>query len=1457
MVQDRGGLQYTIAVKDAFSKAINDFKKGLVSAKAEFAAFAKIKKDSGEATSGIKKTTKAIDENKAALKEHQSAQKLSILLSRQRIAEDARQAAAEKKQIAENIAAIKKASAESAKASKDLASVQKKAAQDVANSQKAEQRRVKDIFDARNRAEREAAKISASLRKDQQRQAQTLAQTEQKQLTDQQRQLQAFASAKQRTEREAAKISASQRKDAEKQQALDPNFQAQKRQTESLKEEAIVRAQIGQLRAKAAAQAKSGDLIGASKSLQQVKELNANLQTTNRSATNVFFTFRRLVGILAVFTIARNVVSSFTELVGAGIKFNDNIVTATTSIAGLIAATGDVRDEFGKSVNSSKELALAQQVARKQVELLRQDALRTTATFEQLAETFQVAVAPGFAAGLDINEIRKLTVSISQAASAIGLEQNQLAEEVRSLLSGTIQARTTRIATALGITNADVKRLKESGQLFDFLQKKLEAFDAAAQQVARSTLSGISNLVKGAFQKILGDAAGPLFQNLLKLGNELFDKVLTVKDAAGNIQPNPEAVKAFQVIFDALDAGVEQLRTLGKDLGFKGLQDVFKSIGAGLTVSIQLAIGFSQTLIVTLRVVVGLISGIADDFGLTVKQLGQISGALGVALGVSVIWKNTLGLIGLSFGNIGGVIRALIPSLDAFLTKIEAAGGFAKVIGANLKTSALGALGLAAVIAVVLKGFELVAQAIFGLDLNLKDTVELLTLGLLGSLVQAIGFFQTLGSKVINFFSEAFQALADGAINQIQNLKILTAAAVGNQKELQALTDEQAQTEKDQDRAKQIRDAQFQVELKDKETQLAAKLLGIQKEIADVVGKRAGENAQGPGFDPKFDLDKFLKTAEAARNAKSEFNEFVPIISTASSKVRELEEAFANLDKEIRASKIEFANALKTGGLSGVGGQIQGIFNERDVKLGEDLRKIQETLKQNANDINAANARGNARYHERLQLGEDTGKSDQKSIELREKLAKLAANDKQDQAQITSLKQDQLTLLNAQAEFERVTLELAVRKAAILAAQATPGINRENVQATAELASQRSLLELQRARTDSRRAAVVQAQLEINLARTELIISLQQQQAEIAAVRSKAAVATGDEKKALDDLLTGLTVKIQLEEASGRAKLKGLELTKKEADLVSNGSLFEGLKRGFEEIPKELPTVFQAGINQIKGIVQSTSQFISEAIISAFDPTDDTSLEERIGRFLLGIAQQITQSLVEQGISAAITSLTTQTTTATVETTAATTAASIRTASATALTTAATAEVTAATTAASIRAASTAIAAAGGGLVPGLARGGRVPSLAHMGARAQGLAGGGKPRHIPASDTVPAWLTPGEFVVRRPVVDKLGVNFFRAVNRGDFAVPRAASPVASHALASGMASGGVVSTALNQGRRSGGSGAGSGDGFQILPVQVAGERELRRQLAGGKSAFLRMMRDNATTIKGIINRGGG
>ena len=137
------------------------------------------------------------------------------------------------------------------------------------------------------------------------------------------------------------------------------------------------------------------------------------------------------------------------------------------------------------------------------------------------------------------------------------------------------------------------------------------------------------------------------------------------------------------------------------------------------------------------------------------------------------------------------------------------------------------------------------------------------------------------------------------------------------------------------------------------------------------------------------------------------------------------------------------------------------------------------------------------------------------------------------------------------------------------------------------------------------------------------------------------------------------------------------------------------------------------------------------------------------------------------------------------------------------------------------------------------AKGGHVQGFAHGG----GVHGFGRAKD--PRDTVPAWLRPGEFVVRPEVVSKVGLGFMEALNSGLnpltslSGLSGIASATKARSAPLSMATGGPVPTAS----------AGSREpSMNILPVMVAGEAQLEQLINSGTSAFRNAMRANSDVI---------
>lgn len=1206
MAEDRGGLNYRIAIRDEFTKSLRDFRDGLREAKAEFKKF---KRDTQGGESRVQeqefkrrqrfaqaqerilqrevqaqtfinrlveknrkeKLQGGVNAEKALQREIRAQEYLDRLVDRNRKAKEraakvAERSAREELRLRERQARADNRAGVSGQSKARQVELDALRADILARAKESEQAdraeglRISEL--AKRRAETE--KLAVRLRKAAEKEREQADRAEGRRIFD-------LARKRADAERLAVRLRAAARKEQAARDAQNPEVRAERQINAELLRRRTTLAQIAQLRKQGAGAFLSGDFTGGRDAILRAAQLEKSLNRINNQGNNLLFTFRRLFGVLALFALTREAISGFNQLVANGVKFNDTIASAEIGIAGLVSTLADVRGATGQSVGQAEEFGLAIGVAREQIRLLRQDSLASTATFEQLLDTFQTAIAPGLAAGLDLDEIRLLSVQISQAATAIGLPQNQLAEEIRSLLSGTIQARTTRIATSLGITNADIRRLKETGELADFLEDRLEGFSVAAEKAARSTLSGLRQLTVGAVEELLGNAAKPLFDELLSLGNEVFDEFLTIRDAAGNIKPSPEALAAFRGLFETIRDGVRNLREFARGVSFRDLQSSLDALGFGLSVAFGGLIGAAKTLLDFIRAISDGVNAIAEEFGFTRQQVISFSSALVGALVSLRLMQGSAKLLGINIafaGKAAGILRAaLLPiaSSVAAISSIFLAIGFA---------------------------IDAVLERIFSVNLSLQDTIELITVGLAGAFVNVSEFVQKLATNIVSFIGGAIDTVVTRARLLALEGEKLIAAGSGNSKRAEEITAEQERIQLEADNSSFARRRELAVEIADIESQAAAKQLGLQERINSLIGKRAGEQARGDGFDANF----VPATGTGAVGA----------ISNANTAILGLGESLAEVNAELLKAKTEFSQAFAVGGAEGLGGSLQAAFSEQEVQNLERLRETRSAL---------------------LDVERQINEERQKSL-VNEGL-------------LNSLLRDQTDLQDALTEFQQTTATLAASRAAAQATQALPGLTREVQLLQAQLDAEKALTAAQAQRLPARFAALSAAQSAVALAEREAELQQRAAQAELDAARQavQSAQASGvgrEELNTLQNTLFALRDKLGTEQAITEEKLRQLRIAQDEADLVANGGLDEGLTRGLENFANEFSSQFSAGLAIATEALNGFVDFASNAIVDAFDPTKEVDLVERFARLMQQIAQTILSELLKIQIAKTI-----------------------------------------------------------------------------------------------------------------------------------------------------------------------------------------------------------------------------
>jgi hypothetical protein len=291
--------------------------------------------------------------------------------------------------------------------------------------------------------------------------------------------------------------------------------------------------------------------------------LRENAVRTHTSATATHLLVRRLIQLGTAITGARQ----FMAFIRAGFQFNETVNQATLGIATLITAQAKLYDSQNRLLEGSKALDAAMAVSEEQVTQLRVAGLATAATTEQLVTAFQQAVGPGLRSGLNLDEIRKFTIGVTQAASAIGLPMHQLNEEVRSLLAGTVTYN-TRIAKTLGISNELISSWKQQGVFAERLIQRFSQFSLAGERSMQNMTVLLSNLKEG-FDVFAGAATKPLFDALRREGNAALVGFFDI--------PNAKIADKFQGIV-------------------KIAQDIFGSIGSLMTKAIRNAFGAAAQL---------------------------------------------------------------------------------------------------------------------------------------------------------------------------------------------------------------------------------------------------------------------------------------------------------------------------------------------------------------------------------------------------------------------------------------------------------------------------------------------------------------------------------------------------------------------------------------------------------------------------------------------------------------------------------------------------------------------------------------------------------------------------------------------------------------------------------------------------------------------------------------------
>ena len=245
--------------------------------------------------------------------------------------------------------------------------------------------------------------------------------------------------------------------------------------------------------------------------------------------------------------------STLKNATSAVLEWMGNMETYGIAIASSLQVGGNyVEITTGRVLAGAEAFNTAQRDAKGVIEALQVANFQTVATLDQLIRMYQEALPIAMKKGFDKKMVQDFTLSVTQAASAMGVSMDMMAEEARSLLTGAINMRNSRVAVALGITPEDVRENSASaGQLFSFLMGKLQVYRTAGEALQNSWRGLWSNL-KDVMMQAGGKALEPLFEGIKTQLKEVVDSIVTLDKEAGKIIWNPAFLEGINTIKNGL-----------------------------------------------------------------------------------------------------------------------------------------------------------------------------------------------------------------------------------------------------------------------------------------------------------------------------------------------------------------------------------------------------------------------------------------------------------------------------------------------------------------------------------------------------------------------------------------------------------------------------------------------------------------------------------------------------------------------------------------------------------------------------------------------------------------------------------------------------------------------------------------------------------------------------------------
>lgn len=253
-------------------------------------------------------------------------------------------------------------------------------------------------------------------------------------------------------------------------------------------------------------------------------------------------TFTSLIGITTSLGNALGQLTSFIfQILRPGIDMYTSKTKATYGMAAAIKSQGYINGKGFAEYYGDKATNTALAMSTKLLNRAMLDAEKSVFDFSEIISSLQGTLPMLMSRGMSLDQAYEVNKGIASAAKTLQLAPNQVLQETRDIAQNSITSRSSQVANALHITNAELKQFGDDVEArFDYLMKKFANYREMLEQYALTPVGAFermrdrllqvgSNIVEELAPMFMG-----LFNNITNLTGKWVDKQGNILDTVTN-----------------------------------------------------------------------------------------------------------------------------------------------------------------------------------------------------------------------------------------------------------------------------------------------------------------------------------------------------------------------------------------------------------------------------------------------------------------------------------------------------------------------------------------------------------------------------------------------------------------------------------------------------------------------------------------------------------------------------------------------------------------------------------------------------------------------------------------------------------------------------------------------------------------------------------------------------------